>query len=431
MKSKKKKIIIVSLICALLAIIAAAIVFVMQSSNNEKKVKVPEDTSYILFETENDVVPVSENDIISFKGEYSDLNSYIYYSKLNSSEKLLYKIYEYAFENCYNSFYVQSDILTDFVYNDVEILIFLSLDTPLVEQNFEMKTSRTEMKMTNASVTGETEKTEECIRFNLKMNSKELMAKKKTAVEKADEIIKEMPENLDEVEKAKYLYRYLCNNTSYKDYNNEKSICYVYDALVTGETHCDGFANALSLLYNKAGIKCFEKGYYDSPAEKTKLNVIGVSSKEKNIEYYKTPTGHTWNSFMTDGKWYDCDCTLDSKDNLEKRFVKDIYFGFGIPDGFVGKYKDYNYKNIAPECSDSFLSEPQCTFETVNDAGIEEKIYDALRNSEDGVALMAFIGQRDADIKSLAKKVCDYNDISVYYGRCASSPMLVYFALKD
>ena len=429
MKSNNKKIIIA--ICALLAITATVIVFVIQSSKNDKLLKIPEGTSYILFETKNDIVPVSEDDIISFKGEYSDLNSHIYYSKLNTSEKFLYKIFEYAFENCYDSFYVQSDALTDCVYNDVEILIFLSLDSPLAEQNFKMKTSRAEMKMTNVSIPGESKKTEECIRYNLEMNSKELMAKKKAAVEKADEIIKEMPENLNDAEKAKYLYKYLCNNTSYKDYNDEKSICYIYDALITGETHCDGFANALSLLYNKAGIKCFEKGYYDSPAQKTKLNVVGVSGKEKNIEYYETPSGHTWNSFMVDGKWYDCDCTLDSKDNLEKRYVKDVYFGFGIPDGFVAKYKNYNYKNIIPECSDSFLSAPQCTFETVNDNGIEDIIYKALKNSENGVVLMVFTGQENADIKSLAKKVCDYNEISVYYGRCDSSPILVYFALKD
>lgn len=428
MKSKKKKIIII-VFCALFAVTAVCAFFSVFTKRNKNINKITDSTLYVLFESGEDVVAVPEEDILSFKGAYSDLNNEIYYSGLNSSEKLLYKIYEYAFENCYNSFYVNNGVFTNCVYNDIEILIFLSLDTPLVEQNFEIRTSAQTTPL--EVVVNEKEKCfENFTHYQLEMNSEDLMAKKKLSVEKADEIVNNIPADLTKAEKAEYLYRYLCENVSYKGYGDEKSICYIYDALIDGETHCDGFANALSLLYRKAGIKCFEKAYYDSPAKKSVLSVIGTSEKEKTVEYYKTPTGHTWNCFKINGKWYDCDCTFDSKDNLEKRLVKDVFYGFGTPGGFVAEYKDFAYKDLTPECSSSFLKEPDCTFETINDDGIENEIYEAMKKSENGVVFISFT-ENNKNIKSLAKRICDKNDISVYYGSCESSPLLVYFAFKN
>lgn len=381
------------------------------------------------FETENGLLFLSDDEVLKSEKKLSYLNTKTYYSKLQKNEQTLYSIYEYAFENSVTSFYVRRSLLENAVYNDVEVLIFLSLDHPLVEQNFKIITAFENPE----GITGVNGQNEPLfMHVFLEMNNKENFNKKLEALKRASEIVNTVPEDFSKRETALYLYKELCNFCEYRLYSkSDKMPCYVYDALIGGVSHCDGFANAYSLLLNLAGIPCFEKARYDGAAEKTALNILGDDVND-NCEIYETPTGHTWNCFSVYGKLYDADPSYDSKDRLLKRNVKDVVFGFGVPSGFFPEYKTYDYMELAPECCDGFLISPDCEFKTAYDKNIEKELYYALKNTENGYVLAVFSEETSMeDLKNLAQKLCEYANVSVCYGRCPSSPVAVYFAFRN
>ena len=381
------------------------------------------------FDVADGVSALSKDDVLKYEAKYSYLNTETYYSKLSENERLLYRIYEYAFENSVTSFYVRRTLLQNTAYNDVEVLIFLSLDHPLVEQNFEIFTSF-ENPEGIKDVTDENEPA--FMHVSLPVNSEENFNKKLLALKRAEEIVGAVPEDISEREKAFYLYKELCNFCEYKLYSkSDEPICYVYDALVSGVSHCDGFSNAYSLLLNVAGIPCFEKAHYDEAAKKTALTVLGGDSKE-NSEVYKTPTGHTWNCFSVYGKFYDADPSYDSKDRLLKRSMSDAFFGFGVPKGFFPEYKTFDYMELTPECADTFLEKPDCEFKTAYDGNIEKELYYALKNTERDYVFIVFSEETTMDdFRKLAQNLCEYADIAVYFGRCPSSPVTGYFAVRQ
>ena len=113
------------------------------------------------------------------------------------------------------------------------------------------------------------------------------------AVAAAREIVAGMPEGMGEYEKALYLYQWLTENVRYdrNDYY-EGAWTLLYDTLVKRETVCAGYAEALYVLYNLAGIECFTvSGYLNDP-----LN---------------GGAGHIWNVAKIDGEYYQFDSTWD------------------------------------------------------------------------------------------------------------------------
>lgn len=383
---------------------------------------VPEKT-VMYFENGSVFKGVTNIDLLSFSPRFSSINSRTYYSKLGENEKLVYSAYEYAFENCLEAFYLNGEILSACAYNDVELLIFLSLDHPLVEQNFEITTSAAKKEEADFNSSGYTY-------FEIPAFSRELFEKKLQALGAAQAVVGTIPEDTSEADTAYYLYKKLCDFCEYKGYSGvEEPICYVYDALVTGVSHCDGFANAYSLLLNLANIPAAEKARYDEPAVKTVVEALGDG--EASSEYYKTPTGHTWVTFEIDGDWYDADPSYDSKDRLVSRSVQNLYLAFGLPKSFSTDYSSFDYSYLVPECCDSFLRKPACEFKTVDDEGIEKELYRALSASTEGYVFLTFETAEMEDLGRLAKRVCEYADISIYYGRCPSTPVLVYFAFRE
>jgi transglutaminase/protease-like cytokinesis protein 3 len=151
------------------------------------------------------------------------------------------------------------------------------------------------------------------------------------AVNAARQIVAEMPEDLDELGKAKYLYEYVCKHVRYNwnDYYGG-SWNALYDALVKNSTVCVGYAEALATLYNLAGIECM---YADGMAL---------------IRPYDA--GHAWNLAKVDGEWYMFDATLDENGG-HYQFTPRY---FGISTEVAEAYHKSGYTNFltkhAPAC---------------------------------------------------------------------------------
>lgn len=243
----------------------------------------------------------------NYRGSY-------HFDKLNDNRQIVYTALEYALENGYPYVYVdekivsRSDILGD-------VLEKFALDSPLLEQNLSYQTGEFttyyDVEGSSAELNGYYIKVD-----NFDSNHWD---KKMIAVKEAKELVDSLPNGMSEVEIAKYLHRLMLDNIDYYDYSDKNGEVgdYLYDALITGKTHCDGSANAYSLLLNLAGIDCMEKQY-------TGENTVG----------------HTWNLALLDGEWYNVDATaVEDKDSLDYDFRVRKLFAFSdkaqqyTPDG--------------------------------------------------------------------------------------------------
>ena len=157
----------------------------------------------------------------------------------------------------------------------------------------------------------------------LSVRSEDDMDKHTQAVDLARQIVAEMPEDLDELGKAKYLYEYVCRNVRYDygDYYSRGDYDVLYDALVENRTVCTGYAEALATLYNLAGIECM---YVDG------LSLNG---------------GHAWNLAKVNGQWYLFDPTKD--ETASQRPFKPYYFGISTDLGYF--YRQYGYVHFLAE----------------------------------------------------------------------------------
>lgn len=427
-KNKKKKAIIffISLVTALTGVF----VFLFININSKSKIPLYSFSDNIYFENENGLTSVKAEDLLLFTGKYDFIKSDVCYNILGEKEKTLYKIYEYAFENCCTSFYIPKALISGLTYNDVEILQLLSLDSPLVEQNFVLKTSDYITEVKESSLPAVTVFAKEYSHYDVGIFSKDNMKGKEEALKKAEGILESVPAEQDLKGKAEYLYKALAVDVKYKNYSKaEEKICYLYDTFVTKETNCDGFTNGISLLFNLAGISCYEKAFYDTPSEKQKIYVLGSEKNEDNFRKYVTPTGHTWCCFNIDGKWYDADGTVDCKNKISERYVAEI-FGFGVPAGYFDDYRDFAYKDVLPKTETEFLNNNDLTFNSVYDDDIVPLLYEKLCNNEKSIVRLSFNTASMDDLKDLAKRVCDTYDISVYFGRCDSTPVTVYYSIR-
>ncbi len=260
--------------------------------------------------------------------EYS--NDY-FYNLLSPNEQMIYNAYLYAMEHGYCKILVDDKLANDAAVL-TKVLEYLSFDSPLLEQNLRYEVGDFSAEY-NVDIYGIYERVGEftgktIIVHNFDVN---LWEKKLEAIEVAKQIVEELPADLREEEKAKKLYQYVAQNIKYKDYKSLETMevkPYLYDALVKGKSHCDGYTNALSLLYNIAGIESLEKTYTSGTEE----------------------VGHTWNVFEVNGNWYNADATGISNISKNDRglYVK-RYFGYAdVMQGYVP-----DKKSMYPECKKS------------------------------------------------------------------------------
>lgn len=118
----------------------------------------------------------------------------------------------------------------------------------------------------------------------------------------ASTILGGLPEGADDFGAVVYFHDRIVKGC---DFSTEKEhVNSAYGVLVSGYGQCEGYAAAMSLLCDKAGIPNFI--------------VCGTNSEGST---------HAWNKIMLDGEWYNADCTWD--DPILKRnnpdFVRHDY----------------------------------------------------------------------------------------------------------
>lgn len=155
------------------------------------------------------------------------------------------------------------------------------------------------------------------------------------AYQEAVKITASIPDSLEtEYDVAKYLYEYLVCNTQYtvdENYDSSREPA-LYHALTGQMTNCDGFANALTMLYNIAGVECFNVFYPGND----------------------TAPGHTWCIANIDGKYYHLDPSNDASVYSVINSV-DCFSFLCVSDGvkLANSYYHDSIKNIVPKCTDT------------------------------------------------------------------------------
>ena len=283
---------------------------------------------------EDDIqVVLSVDEVRNWENPYGKYSSYLLYSTLESDdEKLVYKALEYALvHSCRYTFIdhrinVSSERMR-------EIATLLSLDTPLLEQNL-VCTVFDQVAFYDYEYSEE--RTVEVLHrgktISMRNFTRELWNQKMLAIDIAQTIIDDLDPDATEIERAEEIYRYIAQSVTYIPYENEYGHYkgtlkpFLYDAFVLKETHCDGFTNALALLYSMAGFEQVEK---------------------HNV----TTMGHTWNFVKIEGQWYNiegtaggyipaADCTMGSG------------VGFAYPDILNKDYADF--QELYPEGTESY-----------------------------------------------------------------------------
>ena len=280
------------------------------------------------------IIPVEE--LKAWENPYGKYSSYVLYDTLTDDEKLVYHALEYAMVNSYTRTFIDYRINVSATGAEL-IADLLSQDTPLLEQNLqriaypqvafydyqysESRTVKVLHRSTTISVTNFTQ---------------EHWEKKMLALSEAEKVIEQMDMTKPEVELAEDIYRYIAENVTYIPYENEMGYYrgynkpFLYDAMVKKRSHCDGFTNALALLYSMAGVE---------QVEKSDTKVIG----------------HTWNFVKIEGKWYNVDGTFN-------KYLPDPSSSMGGGYGFAFademQFAPTDFSERYPECTQSYYLNP-------------------------------------------------------------------------
>lgn len=177
----------------------------------------------------------------------------------------------------------------------------------------------------------------------------------------ASEIIGRLPEGASDFEKVVFFHDEIvkgCGFTTEKEHVNS-----AYGVLVTGYGQCEGYAAAMAMLCDKAGIPNY--------------TVCGTNSEGST---------HAWNKIRIDGDWYNVDCTWD--DPIIKRnnpdfvrhdyllvkdseiegkthFTDELYKGYTVCE--IGKHNYFNGMGI---CFDTVSEGMESISEQVKKCGV-------------------------------------------------------------
>lgn len=139
------------------------------------------------------------------------------------------------------------------------------------------------------------------------LTKEQLSGMRKKAMNKADSVLEQfvtdgsIKSNMSETEKARVVYDWVINNTTYNESLGRETAS-AYGSLVVGESLCHGYTGAYNILAKKLG-----------------LNVVGVTGTTKDRE-----TGslveHTWNVVTLDGKKSYIDTTWGDSNAAEVNY---------------------------------------------------------------------------------------------------------------
>lgn len=337
---------------------------------------------------------LSLDELNAWENPYAKYSSYILYNTLTEDEKLVYRALEYALVNSYINTFIdyRIDVHEDRIR---EIAELLSLDTPLLEQNiicsvynqaafydYDYNEERT-VKVLHRSNT-----------VYVRNFTRQLWNQKMLAVDIAQDFIDDLNPNATEIERAEEIYRFIAENVTYIPYENEYGHYkgalkpFLYDAFVLKETHCDGFTNALALLYAMAGFEQVEK---------------------HNV----TTMGHTWNFVKIEGQWYNIEGTAGSYIPEGKTSMGSGLM-FAFPDFMHEDYADS--QELYENCDTSYYMNPDGFTESCDSDDFFDIILEGFDRHNDEWALVIIDEYNEDDaMRELDNLVYTYYESMKYY----------------
>lgn len=341
--------------------------------------------------------------ILAHVPEYAGYGASVYYDTLTPQEQTVYRIVQYAMDHCQPCIFIDARLLKGVAVELEEILFCIALDNPLLEQNVNWQYWGADYVIPNPNpFSNEPGQKLSGMILEVKEFTPEKLEKKKSAILAAEQILKDMPTNVEDWRKAEYLYRHLGTHVEYfnaEDWGEERD--FLYDALVEGKTLCDGFSNAYSLLCNMADIPCVEK-LYTPPKD----------SEDRD--------GHTWNAVLLDGVWYNVDATASEEVTGEHPRLSRFAFSDDLLEYAV------DYEERAPKCEEDLIP-PDVTVTKSSKAGSQvKKAWKTVKKTGRAYVIVRFPGgeQKNSVMQkianSLQKGITYYTDITrsgeaIYY----------------
>lgn len=304
---------------------------------------------------------LTEEDLLERNSRYTAYRSSVLYDSLSDNGKLVYRAMEYAMEESLPFICVDRRLVAGGKELE-DILRCLSLDSPLLEQNLRYASQEFSVnyplsvwnfRPIRATFEG----------YYIKVSNFEdnLWDKKQEALDAAEALVDALPDGMSAEEASEVLFRRIALGAEYFDYprggNHVES--YLHDALLKGKANCDGYTNALALVYRLAGIECVEKTY--------------------NGDTEKGESGHTWLSFRLDGKWYNADATGRATIPETVTAMKGgLYYGYAdILQGYVPLFAE-RY----PPCEDGLAIKVDAHVATTDDPSLTQIFISGLRKND-------------------------------------------------
>lgn len=198
----------------------------------------------------------------------------------------------------------------------------------------------------------------------------------------ASAIVGEVPENATDFEKIVYFHDRIVTGCSFS--KSEEHVNSAYGVLITGYGQCEGYAAAMSLLCDTAGIPNF--------------TVCGTNENGET---------HAWNKILLNGSWYNSDCTWD--DPMLKRddpdFVRHDYCLVTDKEiNGITHFPDELYKNVPVADSQelNYFYGKQLVYDSVSEA------YDVMYEQ---IKTAGLSGKREAELR--------FSSEDVYYAALA------------
>lgn len=148
-------------------------------------------------------------------------------------------------------------------------------------------------------------------------------------------ITKKLPKKADTKAKVKAIYKWLCDNNTYNDYQTSRfkrnsdpvAFAYLaahsaYSAIIPGDAYepvCEGYATAFKVLCDALGVKC--------------VCVSGSTAGVSNHMWNHVQVGKTWHLVdACTGDLYSMDafCLMTAKNVKKQLYVPDPYMGSGV-----------------------------------------------------------------------------------------------------
>jgi len=324
-----------------------------------------------------DYEPVPEEYFVDYISPYDGYNSGYFKSFLSCDELIIYNAVMYAYDSGSDAFCVPEELYGRDIL--AEVLPFAECDSPLIEFNI----------MWGYAINEYPELYDMTV-FKINTATKEKLESRKTAIDKAslilDKILPE-PDGMDDIEKAWDIYKYLVGSVRYTGragYGDGAD--YLYDALVLGETNCDGFSAGLALLFNMAGIETMGVYYDSDQGGEGDSGADGV--------------GHAWNIAKIGEEYYMFDASNER--NLTDSLAEIVPGGtdtvigayFAVPFSVFaekGRAVGRAIERYVPDCTDRRYMDYACDLVfDVMDPEYAGTVADSLSGSNGGPILMKF-----------------------------------------